>query len=355
MNFRCAHRWAFPAWGQDLEARDDDLAPPTGREVTVRVTHSGMCHSDLHIQAGGFDMGGGVLSSLERAGVKLPVTMGHEIGGQVVEVGPDVTDVNVGDRVVVYPWIGCGQCPVCTRGEENLCTKPKFIGVHRPGGYSDHLIVPHARYLMEIGSLSPEEAAPLACSGVTTFSALKKVEATLRTEPTLIIGAGGLGLMCLSLMKAMGARGAIVADIDPAKRDAAMKAGALAVIDAKAPDAAKQAMAAAGGPVWAAIDLVGAESSARLGIDSLVKGGKLVIVGLYGGAVTISTPLFPMKAMTIQGSYVGSPSELQELLNLVQKARPQRIPMTIRPLREANAAITDLKAGKQIGRAILVP
>jgi len=171
----------------------------------------------------------------------------------------------------------------------------------------------------------------------------------------LIIGAGGLGLMCLSLMKAMGAKGAIVADIDPAKRDAAMKAGALAVVDAKAPDAAKQAMAAAGGPLWAAIDLVGAESSARLGIDSLVKGGKLVIVGLYGGAVTISTPLFPMKAMTIQGSYVGSPSELQELLNLVQKARPPRIPMTIRPLREANAAITDLKAGKQIGRAILVP
>jgi len=341
--------------GCPLKLFERPTPTPQGTEVLLRVLAAGVCHSDIHFWDGVYDMGGGKQLKLTERGITLPLTMGHESVGEVVALGPDAKGVKIGDRRLVYPWIGCGQCPVCTRGEENLCTKPKFIGVHRPGGYSDHLIVPHARYLMEIGSLSPEEAAPLACSGVTTFSALKKVEATLKTEPTLIIGAGGLGLMCLSLMKAMGAKGAIVADIDPAKREAAMKAGALAVIDAKAPDAAKQAMAAAGGPIWAAIDLVGAESSARLGIDSLVKGGKLVIVGLYGGAVTISTPLFPMKAMTIQGSYVGSPSELQELLNLVQRAKPPRIPMTIRPLREANAAITDLKAGKQIGRAILVP
>lgn len=341
--------------GCPLKLFERPTPTPQGTEVLLRVLAAGVCHSDIHFWDGVYDMGGGKQLKLTDRGITLPLTMGHESVGEVVALGPDAKGVKLGDRRLVYPWIGCGQCPVCTRGEENLCTKPKFIGVHRPGGYSDHLIVPHARYLMEIGSLSPEEAAPLACSGVTTFSALKKVEATLKTEPTLIIGAGGLGLMCLSLMKAMGAKGAIVADIDPAKREAAMKAGALAVVDAKAPDAATQVTAAAGGPVWAAIDLVGAESSARLGIDSLVKGGKLVIVGLYGGAVTISTPLFPMKAMTIQGSYVGSPSELQELLNLVQKARPPRIPMTIRPLREANAAITDLKAGKQIGRAILVP
>lgn len=341
--------------GCPLKLFERPTPTPQGAEVLLRVLAAGVCHSDIHFWDGVYDMGGGKQLKLTERGITLPLTMGHETVGEVLALGPDAKGVKVGDKRLVYPWIGCGQCPVCTRGEENLCAKPKFIGVHRPGGYSDHLIVPDARYLLEIGSLSPEEAAPLACSGVTTFSALKKVEATLKTELTLIIGAGGLGLMCLSLMKAMGAKGAIVADIDPAKREAATKAGALAVIDAKAPDAAKQAMAAAGGPLWAAIDLVGAESSARLGIDSLAKGGKLVIVGLYGGAVTISTPLFPMKAMTIQGSYVGSPGELQELLNLVQKARPPRIPMTIRPLREANAAITDLKAGKQIGRAILVP
>lgn len=341
--------------GCPLKLFERPTPTPRGTEVLLRVLAAGVCHSDIHFWDGVYDMGGGKQLKLTERGITLPLTMGHESVGEVVALGPDATGVKLGDRRLVYPWIGCGQCPVCTRGEENLCTKPKFIGVHRPGGYSDRLIVPHARYLMEIGSLSPEEAAPLACSGVTTFSALKKVEATLKTEPTLIIGAGGLGLMCLSLMKAMGAKGAIVADIDPAKRDVAAKAGALAVVDAKSPDAVQQVMAAAGGPVWAAIDLVGAESSARLGIDSLVKGGKLVIVGLYGGAISISTPLFPMKAMTIQGSYVGSPSELQELLNLVQKVRPPRIPITVRPLAEASAALSDLKAGKQIGRAVLVP
>ena len=119
MNYRCAHRWAFSSWGGALEEQANDLAPPVGHEVTVRVTHCGICHSDLHVQAGGFDMGGGKLSSLERSGIKLPVTMGHEIGGVVAEIGPDVQGVSVGDQVVVYPWICCGACPVCERGDDH--------------------------------------------------------------------------------------------------------------------------------------------------------------------------------------------------------------------------------------------
>ena len=120
MNYRCAHRWAFPKWGGALEAMADELSAPAGHEVTVRITHCGMCHSDLHIQAGGFDMGGGKLSSLERAGTKLPVTMGHEIGGEVVEIGPDVRDVKIGDKVIVYPWLGVPggvPCPGAEPGQ----------------------------------------------------------------------------------------------------------------------------------------------------------------------------------------------------------------------------------------------
>jgi len=112
MKFRCAHRWAFTRWGGPLETLEDPLEPATGNEVTIRVTHCGICHSDLHIRAGGFDMGGGRMSSLERAGTRLPVTMGHEICGEVVEVGPEVRSVAAGDsshgEAPAKPWFAIG-------------------------------------------------------------------------------------------------------------------------------------------------------------------------------------------------------------------------------------------------------
>ena len=179
-------------------------------------------------------MGGGKRLKLTDRGVKLPLTMGHENVGEVVAVGPDATGVKIGDRRLVHPWLGCGECAVCRRGDEQLCRTPFSIGVFRAGGYADHLLVPHPRYLFDIGNIPPERAAPLACSGITTYGALKKVGPLLQEEPVVIIGAGGLGLMCLSLHQAMGGKGAIVVDIDPVKREAALKAGAQAAIDGSA-------------------------------------------------------------------------------------------------------------------------
>jgi D-arabinose 1-dehydrogenase-like Zn-dependent alcohol dehydrogenase len=227
--------------------------------------------------------------------------------------------------------------------------------VFRDGGYSTHLMAPHPRYLFDIGDIPPERAAPLACSGVTTFSALKKVGPTLTTEPTVIIGAGGLGLMCLSLHKAMGGHSAVVVDIDPAKRDAAKKAGATVVIDGAGPDAAQQIIAATKGGAWAVIDLVGSSATARLGIDSLIKGGKLIVVGLYGGDITMSLPPFPMRAITIQGSYTGSLNETRELIDLVKRTGLPAVPTATRPLDDVNAVLSDLRAGKVIGRVVLTP
>jgi len=215
--------------------------------------------------------------------------------------------------------------------------------------------VPHPRYLFDIGDIPPERAAPLACSGVTTFSALKKVGPTLTTEPTVIIGAGGLGLMCLSLHKAMGGHSTVVVDIDPAKRDAAKKAGATVVIDGAGPDAAQQIIAATKGGAWAVIDLVGSSATARLGIDSLIKGGKLIVVGLYGGDITMSLPPFPMRAITIQGSYTGSLNETRELIDLVKRTGLPAVPTATRPLDDVNAVLSDLRAGKVIGRVVLTP
>ena len=174
--------------------------------------------------------------------------------------------------VLVYPWIGCGVCRVCRDGYENLCMKPRCLGVHCDGGYSDQIVVPHSKYLLPLDGLDPVAVAPYACSGVTTYSALKKLGSVIKEEPVLVIGAGGLGLMCVTILKAMGGKGAVVVDIDEKRRAAALEAGALAVVDGAAPDALAQVNAALGGPCWAAIDLVGSPQTAALGFDSLAQG-----------------------------------------------------------------------------------
>jgi D-arabinose 1-dehydrogenase-like Zn-dependent alcohol dehydrogenase len=340
--------------GEPLQCNEAPTPEPKGTEVLLKTLAAGVCHSDLHLCDGWFDLGGGKRLSLADRGMKLPVTLGHENVGEVVALGPDAKGVKVGDRVLADPWIGCGNCEPCRRGEDNLCTAMRSLGVFSNGGYADYIMVPHPKYLFDIGDMSAERAAPLACSGVTTFGALKKVP-TLKTQPTVIIGAGGLGLMCLALHQKMGGHSAIVADIDAGKRDAAMKGGASATVDANAPDAIEQIKQLTKGGAWAVIDLVGSSQSARMGYDSLIKGGKYIIVGLYGGDLTVSLPPIPMRALTIQGSYVGSPSEMAELMDLVRRTGLPPVPVATRPLSDVNAVMNELRAGKVIGRVVLQP
>jgi alcohol dehydrogenase/propanol-preferring alcohol dehydrogenase len=344
-----------------LKEVDAPTPQPTGTQVLIKVKAAGVCHSDLHIWEGGYDLGHGRKPlSLKDRGVSLPRTMGHESAGEVVAFGPDVTasdkgDLKVGDIALVYPWLGCGKCPTCVNGEENMCAvKPNAIGVYCDGGYADYMIVPNAKYLINLKGLDPVTAAPYACSGVTTYSALKKIEKDLNTS-IVIIGAGGLGLMALSLLKAMGGKGAIVVDIDATKRQAAEAAGALATVDGRAADALEQLQKKAGGPIRAVIDLVGSAQTTQLGFDALSKGGKLIIVGLFGGGATFALPLIPIKAITIQGSYVGNLRETQELLDLVRAKNIPPIPVTRLPLAKANDALLDLQKGKLVGRAVLTP
>jgi D-arabinose 1-dehydrogenase-like Zn-dependent alcohol dehydrogenase len=343
-----------------LKEIDEPTPQPSGTQVLLRVKAAGVCHSDLHIWEGGYDLGHGRKPlSLKDRGVSLPLTMGHETVGEVLALGPDAVKDNkagikVGDTVLVYPWIGCGTCDVCLAGDENMCLKPRSLGVYCDGGYADHLTVPHPRHLLDLKGLDPVTAAPYACSGVTTYSALKKVEAHFNS-PIVIFGAGGLGLMALSLLKAMGGRGAIVVDIDARKREAAEKAGALASVDGAAPDALAQLAAKAGGPIKAVVDLVGNAQTAQLGFDCLTKGGKLVMVGLFGGGAPWALPLIPIKAITIQGSYVGNLRETAELLDLVRTKKIAPIPVTPLPFAKANEALVDLQQGKLVGRAILTP
>lgn len=340
-------------FGGSVEPADVELLPVTGSAVRLKVIAAGVCHSDVHICEGHYDLGGGrKISFAER--IKFPRTLGHEVSGEVVEVGPDVEGVAIGDICLVCSWIGCGECEQCAQGLENLCVSPRFVGVNRDGGFAEFVDVPDPRYLIELGHLDPIAAAPMVCSGLTTFSALKKFGPLEGRRPIVVIGAGGLGLIAIAVARMLGSVGVVVVELDAAKREAALAAGALAAI-APGEAALDDIRQAVGGPVWAVLDLVGSGSTAKLGVDVLDKTGKLVVVGLFGGAIDLPVPTFPLKVLTIQGSYTGSPAELREFVALAREKGLPAAPLDKRPLSAAPAALADLKAGRVIGRVVLQP
>ena len=125
--------------GEPMQFAETATPKPKGSEVVLKVLAAGVCHSDLHIWEGFYDLGDGKMLQLQERGVKLPLTMGHENVGEVVAVGPRAKGVKIGDKRLVYPWIGCGTCAVCKRGDEQLCMAPRFLGVYRDGGYATHI------------------------------------------------------------------------------------------------------------------------------------------------------------------------------------------------------------------------
>ncbi len=338
-----------------LVAVDRERPEPQGTEVLLRVRVAGLCHTDLHLWEGYYDLGGGKRLNLADRGLKPPLTLSHEIVAEIVAVGPDAPPVVFGQRSLIHPWIGCGECATCRRGEENICSKGRALGVARPGGFAEYVLVPHPRYLVDIDGLDEAVAAPLACAGVTTYSAIRKFGDGIRHEPVLIIGAGGLGLMAIEVLKALGGCGAILVDIDPAKREAALAAGALAVIDGRAPDAARQVIGATGEGAGLILDLVGSTATATLAMQGARRGGHIVVCGLMGGDLTLSLPTLPLRPLCIEGSYVGTLTELRELVDLVRSSGMAPIPVSRRPMHEVNQAIDDLQHGRVIGRTVLIP
>lgn len=327
---------------------------PRGTEVVIEVTRCGVCHSDLHLQEGSYDLGGGKKLSLADRGVKTPVIMGHEVLGRLVARGPDapIGDDAIGRSFVVYPWLGCGECEICRRGEENACPKSSSIGVHRPGGYAEKCLVPHPRYLVDVEGLDHTVAATYACSGLTAYSALKKVPLDRDRDWLLIMGLGGVGLSGLQIARGLGHRNLAVADIDPAKRELAQAAGASVVVDPRDPDALGRLQALSGG-IAGAIDFVGAGATADFGISAIRKAGTYVAVGLFGGEITLSMPLVVLRAITVRGSYVGNLGELRELVGLAREGRIPPLPVETVPMEAVNQALDRLRDGAVKGRLVL--
>ena len=334
----------------------EEIAMPVvgNNEVLVRVRACGVCHSDVHIWDGHFDLGNGRELDISR-GRTLPFTLGHEIAGEVVALGPTAAGVSIGAQRIVFPWIGCGDCQVCDADNEHLCSRPRALGTNVDGGFSDHVMVPHARYLFDYGEVPTELACTYACSGLTAYSALDTVREQASGRTLVLIGAGGVGFAALHLAQALFDTQLVVVDIDEAKLQAAKEGGAAHVFDANDEGAAKEIRNLTDGGSGAVIDFVGSETSANFGLKILGNSGVLIVVGLFGGALTVPLPILALKHITIRGSFLGSLEEMSALMQLVRAGSVTPIPVEARPLAQAQQTLEDLRGGRILGRVVLEP
>jgi alcohol dehydrogenase, propanol-preferring len=344
-------RQSLVAYGQPLCETIVDCPSPRGTEVLVRVERCGVCHSDLHLQDGYFELGGERRLDITKDR-QLPFTLGHEIAGVIESAGEAAEGAAVGHRVAVYPWIGCGNCTACRAGEENLCSTHRHLGISVDGGFATHVLVPHPRYLLDYAPLSPAFAGPLMCSGLTAYSALKHLGERAERGPVLLIGLGGVGIMGLAIARALFSAPPLVADINAQKREAALAAGAAAAYDPSDPQARRAIMSATGG-LLAVCDFVGSDKSLQFATGLLARGGKVVVTGLLGGTFSIAAAMIPIKAMTIEGTLTGTLAEARELLDVARAGKLAPIPTHDSPLGQAQAALDDLRAGRVVGRTVL--
>jgi D-arabinose 1-dehydrogenase-like Zn-dependent alcohol dehydrogenase len=340
--------------GRPLQKVVRDTPKPQGTEVLVRVTRCGVCHSDLHIWDGYFDLGGGKKFYVKDRGCVPPFTLGHEPYGVVEALGPAAQGLRAGQKALVYPWIGCGECAMCNAEQDNYCLQQRFLGVFRPGAYATHVLVPHPKYLIDAEGIEESFASTLGCSGLTVYSAIRKLPALTDRDWVAVLGCGGLGLIALSTLRALGIERVIACDVDESKFAAARAAGAKETVNSHdLPTALGHIHKVSGAAVAGALDFVGMPVTFTLGTAALAKGGRYVLVGLFGGEVTFSLPPIAQRAISIMGSYVGNLREQREVVALAKAGKLKPTPVETRAASEVNRTLGELKAGKIVGRVVL--
>ena len=341
-----------------LQVQELATPKPKGSQVLVKVLSSGVCHSDIHLWEGGYEGPGGKFLKTTDRGVKYPVTPGHEIAGVIESKGEEVEGrFTEDDKVLVYPWIGEGTCPACRIGEENLCDKPRSLGVYSDGGYSDYVLVPSYRYLVKIeDDLDINEAATLSCSALTAYNAVKN--ATLRPDDNVVVvGAGGLGLMAMQLAKAVTGAKIIAIDLEDEKLKVARKEGhADNIINSKKEDPVKAVMELTDKiGADAVIDFVNGSKTVETDMQILRRRAKVILVGLFGGELKLSLVTMPTRAYKIIGSYTGSLNDLDELVSLAKRKIIKPLVSDKFKLDQATEALSKLKDGKIMGRGVITP
>ena len=341
---------------EPLQIQELKTSKPTGSQVLIKVQSSGVCHSDIHLWEGGYQGPEGTFLKTTDRGVKYPLTPGHEIAGVIDSLGDQAEGFSKNEKVLVYPWIGEGLCPACRVGEENLCDKPRSLGIYTDGGYSDYVLVPSYKYLVKIGEeLDTDTSAPLSCSALTAYGAVKN--ANLKPDDNVVVvGAGGLGLMAIQLAKAITGSRIIAMDLDDEKLKAAKENGAANTINSKKEDPVKAIMELTGNMgADAVIDFVNASKTVETDMQLLRRRAKVVLVGLFGGELKLNLVSMPTKAYKLIGSYTGSITDLVQLVSLAKRGVIRPIISNRFKLNQATEALTMLKNGKILGRGIINP
>ena len=339
-----------------LQIQENKTPKPKGSQVLVKVQSSGVCHSDIHLWEGGYEGPQGKFLKATDRGVKYPLTPGHEIAGVIDSLGEQTEGFTKNEKVLVYPWIGEGLCPACRTGEENLCDKPRSLGIYNDGGYADYVLVPSYKYLVKLGEeLDTDTSAPLSCSALTAYGAVKNANLT-PNDNVVIVGTGGLGLMAIQLAKAITGSRIIALDRDEDKLKAAKENGADDTINSKKEDAVKVVMELTKKMgADAVIDFVNASSTVEVDMNLLRRRAKVVLVGLFGGELKLNLISMPTRSYKLIGSYTGSMSDLIELVSLAKRDIIKPVISNRFRLEEATKALKMLKDGEILGRGVINP
>jgi NAD+-dependent secondary alcohol dehydrogenase Adh1 len=344
------------AYHDPLQIDEVDEPQATGPlDVVVRIGAAGLCRTDIHIQEGQW---------AEKSGVQLPYTPGHENAGWVHEVGSAVTNVEVGDTVIVHPFISCGLCGPCRAGNDMHCLDGSFPGINRDGGFADFLLT-SARSVVKLGEgLDPRDIAALADAGLTAIHAVKKAIPVLSGGTrVVVIGAGGLGHIGVQCLKAMTPAEIIVIDPSEPALELARGLGAdqTVRVDTRRPSAegtggshvetVKELTDGLGAE--AIVDFVGEKGAIEDGIEMIRDGGFYYVIG-YGENIDIPTIDVISREISFIGNLVGTYNDLQELMTLTAQGKVT-LHTTTYPLEGINDAMADLDGGRLQGRGILVP
>jgi alcohol dehydrogenase, propanol-preferring len=340
---------------EPLEIQSLETPKPKGSQIVVKVESAGVCHSDIHLWDGGYEGPAGQFMKTTDRGVKYPLTPGHEIAGVVESMGEDVEGFTKNEKVLVFPWIGEGLCPACRVGEENLCDKPRSLGVYNDGGYAEYVLVPNYKYLARINDLDMDVSAPLSCSALTAYGAVKNAQLK-PADNVVIVGAGGLGLMGIQLAKAISGARIISMDVNDDKLKVAKQSGADVTINSKNEDPVKAIMELTGNlGVDAIIDFVNATNTVETDMKLLRRRARVVLVGLFGGALQLNLVTMPTRAYKLIGSYTGSMTDMIELISLAGRGIIKPVISNRFKLDQATEALSMLKQGKIIGRGVINP